>query len=83
MHPLFTFPAAYVIDSMGTRAGIMVGSILSIVGVSLRLLINQGFWLVLVGQVLAGMGRPFILNCQAKISANWFHASKRVSYTTS
>lgn len=78
MHPIFTFPAAYVIDSMGARAGIMLGSILGIVGVSIRLLVNQGFWLVIVGQVLAGIGRPFIMNCQAKISCNWFHASVRV-----
>lgn len=78
MHPIFTFPAAYVIDTFGAKAGIMLGSVLGIVGVSIRLLVNSGFWLVIIGQVLAGIGRPFIMNCQAKISANWFHASKRV-----
>jgi FLVCR family feline leukemia virus subgroup C receptor-related protein len=78
MHPFFTFPAAYVIDSKGVRAGIIVGSVLSLTGICLRLLINEGFWIVLVGQILAGIGRPFILNCQAKISANWFTAGKRV-----
>jgi FLVCR family feline leukemia virus subgroup C receptor-related protein len=78
MHPIFTFPAAYVIDSHGARTGIIVGSVLGTIGVSMRLLVNQGFWLVLVGQVLAGIGRPFIMNCQAKISCNWFHASVRV-----
>jgi len=40
MHPFFTFPASYVIDSKGVRAGIIVGSLLSLAGVSLRLLIN-------------------------------------------
>lgn len=79
MHPIFTFPAAYVIDSKGTRAGIVLGSVLGIVGASLRMLVNQGFWLVIAGQILAGIGRPFILNCQAKISGNWFHATKRVN----
>jgi FLVCR family feline leukemia virus subgroup C receptor-related protein len=78
MHPIFTFPAAYVIDSKGARAGIILGSILGILGVTMRLFVNHGFWLVLVGQILAGIGRPFIMNCQAKISANWFHASIRV-----
>jgi FLVCR family feline leukemia virus subgroup C receptor-related protein len=81
MHPLFTFPAAYVIDNKGVRAGIIVGSVLSLIGVCLRLLINQGFWIVILGQVLAGIGRPFILNCQAKISANWFTAGKRVTFS--
>ena len=75
MHPLFTFPAAYVIDSKGIKAGILVGSILGIIGISLRLMVNvAGFWIVILGQVLAGIGRPFILNCQAKISATWFRA---------
>lgn len=72
MHPIFTFPAAYVIDTYGTRTGILIGSVLGIIGVSLRLFVNSSFAWVIIGQVLAGIGRPFILNCQAKISANWF-----------
>lgn len=82
MHPLFTFPAAYVIDSKGIKAGILVGSILGIIGVSMRLFVNVGgFWTVIVGQVLAGIGRPFILNCQAKISATWYRAEQRAGIT--
>ena len=81
MHPIFTFPAAYVIDSKGVKAGILVGSILGVLGVSMRLFVNSaGFWTVIMGQILAGIGRPFILNCQAKISATWFRASNRVIY---
>lgn len=79
MHPLFTFPAAYVIDSKGIKAGIIVGSTLGIIGISLRLFVNVwGFWAIVVGQVIAGIGRPFILNCQAKISATWFRSEDRV-----
>lgn len=81
MHPIFTFPAAYFIDTYGSRVGITIGCILCIIGVSLRLLINQGFWLAIVGQVVAGIGRPFILNCQTKISSNWFTAETRGSVT--
>ena len=74
MYPIFTFPAAYVIDTYGTRAGIAVGSLLCLVGTGTRMLVNDSFAWVIVGQVIAGVGRPFILNCQAKISANWFKA---------
>lgn len=81
MHPIFTFPAAFVIDTYGTRVGIMIGSILAIVGLSLRILINEWFFVVIVGQIVAGIGRPFILNCQAKISANWFTAKTRGGVT--
>lgn len=81
MHPLFTFPAAYVIDTYGTKLGIALGSALCLLGSCLRMLVNHSFAWVIVGQVIAGIGRPFILNCQAKISANWFTAEKRGGIT--
>ncbi len=81
MHPIFTFPAAFVIDTYGTRTGIIVGSLFGIVGISLRLLVNDSFAWVIIGQVLAGIGRPFILNCQAKISAGWFTSQNRGKIT--
>ena len=81
MHPIFTFPASYVIDTYGTRVGITVGSFLGLVGVGLRMLVNRGFGWVIAGQVIAGIGRPFILNCQAKISANWFSSKVRGKVT--
>jgi MFS transporter, FLVCR family, feline leukemia virus subgroup C receptor-related protein len=40
MHPIFTFPAAYFIDTYGTRVGIAIGCTLCMVGISLRMLIN-------------------------------------------
>jgi FLVCR family feline leukemia virus subgroup C receptor-related protein len=81
MHPIFTFPAAYVIDKYGCRVGIIIGSVLGIIGISLRLLVNQSFAWVIIGQLLAGIGRPFILNCQGKISANWFPSESRGKIT--
>jgi FLVCR family feline leukemia virus subgroup C receptor-related protein len=81
MHPIFTFPASYVIDTYGTRTGITLGSFLGLVGVGLRMLVNKGFGWVIAGQVISGIGRPFILNCQAKISANWFSAKSRGKVT--
>ena len=82
MHPLFTFPAAFIIDEYGTRKAILLGAVLSLIGGALRLLINSSFVFVLLGQVIGGIGRPFIINCQAKISSNWYHASKRTSVTS-
>jgi FLVCR family feline leukemia virus subgroup C receptor-related protein len=81
MHPVFTFPAAFVIDTYGTKFGIALGSVLCLLGTSVRMLVNHSFVWVIVGQVIAGIGRPFILNCQAKISANWFTAEKRGGIT--
>jgi FLVCR family feline leukemia virus subgroup C receptor-related protein len=74
MYPIFTFPASYVIDTFGTKTGITIGATLVILGAGMRALINNHFSFVIAGQIIAGIGRPFILNCQAKISANWFTA---------
>lgn len=81
MHPIFTFPASYVIDTYGARVGITVGSLLCLLGLGIRLLVNQGFFIVIIGQIVAGIGRPFILNCQTKIAGNWFDAQNRGSIT--
>ena len=81
MHPIFTFPAAYFIDTYGSRIGITIGCFLCLLVNCLILLVNQGFAWVIVGQVIAGICRPFILNCQAKISANWFRADTRGAVT--
>jgi FLVCR family feline leukemia virus subgroup C receptor-related protein len=81
MHPIFTFPAAYIIDTHGTRVGIALGSILCLIGTAFRLLVNKSFVFVILGQIIAGIGRPFILNCQAKISSNWFTTETRAGVT--
>lgn len=81
MHPLFTFPAAYFIDTYGTRIGIFIGCVFCIVGTAVRILVNSGFFFAILGQILAGIGRPFILNCQTKIAANWFTAEQRGGIT--
>lgn len=81
MHPIFTFPASYVIDTFGARVGITVGSLLCLFGMGIRLLVNSGFFFVILGQIVAGIGRPFILNCQTKIAGNWFDAQSRGGVT--
>lgn len=81
MHPIFTFPASFVIDTYGSRLGIGIGCALALIGVTLRMLVNESFFWIIIGQVVAGIGRPFILNCQAKISANWFSSETRGGVT--
>lgn len=81
MHPIFTFPASYVIDTYGTRVGITIGCLFAMLGVGLRMGVNHSFMMVIFGQAIAGIGRPFILNCQAKISANWFSSTSRAGVT--
>ena len=81
MHPIFTFPASFIIERYGTYIGIFIGSIFTIIGVCMRCLIDRSFYFVMLGNVLAGIGRPFIVNSQTKIGLNWFYPQDRPQIT--
>ena len=52
LHPPLSFPANYIVDKYGIRAGIIVASIFCIIGSWTRCLINtgkNGFWFVILG----------------------------------
>ncbi|KAL4507094.1 hypothetical protein ABPG72_001887 [Tetrahymena utriculariae] len=82
MHPLFTFPANFIIDKYGVKISITVGCILCMLGAWLRMLVNQSFYILIAGSIVCGIGRPFILNCQGKIVANWFFPKDRSLITS-
>jgi FLVCR family feline leukemia virus subgroup C receptor-related protein len=60
MHPLFTFPASFVIENYGTYVGILIGSVMTIIGVCVRVFIEKSFFYVILGNIISGIGRPFI-----------------------
>ena len=62
MHPIFTFPASFIIEGYGTYIGMFIGSVLTIIGTCVKCLIDRSFLFVIFGNVLAGIGRPFIVN---------------------
>jgi len=62
MHPIFTFPANYVIDKYGLKWGINIGGFLIILGCWIRTLVNSDFSFVILGFMISGIGRPFIMN---------------------
>jgi len=53
------FPSIFVLDDYGLRWGVTIGTILTIIGLWLRTLVNtseNGFIWVIVGQILGGIG---------------------------
>ncbi|EAR99181.2 MFS transporter (macronuclear) [Tetrahymena thermophila SB210] len=82
MHPLFTFPANFIIDQYGVKISITIGCVVCMAGAWLRMLVNQSFYIMIAGSILCGIGRPFILNCQGKIVANWFFPKDRSLITS-
>lgn len=61
-HPLFTICANGVIEKNGLAAGVRIGSLFLLLGVGLRVLVYYNWHFVTIGYIIAGIGRPFILN---------------------
>jgi len=66
------FPSTYILDKYGLRVGLTIGMLGTTVGLWIRCLINHSFWFAVAGQTLMAVMQPFIYNCPAKLSGNWF-----------
>lgn len=71
----FNFLACYLIDKLGLKWGTGIGVILTGVFGFLRALtatVWVNYWLLLVFQIMAAIGQPFVLNSFTKLAATWF-----------
>jgi len=76
---LVSFPAAWVIDTYGIRAGIGIGAALTGgFGLMRGLFANQYPW-VLVAQIGIAVGQPFVLNAVTTVAARWFPMKERAT----
>jgi len=66
------FPSVYVVDKWGLRIGTIVGIGFTTAGVWLRCFINLNFYTCLAGQIMMGIGQPFLYNAPALVTTNWF-----------
>jgi MFS transporter, FLVCR family, feline leukemia virus subgroup C receptor-related protein len=62
MHPLLTFVVSVIIRKYGVAKNNFLGGILLILGAGIRVLVNKWFYVLIIGSVFAGAGRPIILN---------------------
>ncbi|KAL4479917.1 hypothetical protein ABPG74_020433 [Tetrahymena malaccensis] len=76
-----TLPVGYILEKYGMCISIYISSILVIIGVWLRVLINQNYYLVFLGHILMGLGIPFVQNMMTKLSLIWFRTEKRQMIT--
>jgi hypothetical protein len=76
------FPAVIALDGWGLRDGVLIGLILTVIGLWVKCLINQSFIFAIIGQTILAISQPFLMNAPAKVSANWFGERERV-YATS
>jgi len=74
---IMSFPASYIIDTYGVKAGLFTGSILLGVFSILKAVFAQSFTGVVIAQTGLAIAQPFILNSVTAVTARWFPLSER------
>jgi len=81
----FNIPAAFLFNKFGILVPTMIASTCFVLGAWIRLLVSQvenGFYFVMVGQTIAGIGWTFMVQAPTKLAAIWFGDHERSIATT-
>jgi len=79
----FTFAASRAIDRVGCRYALVIGSGLTALGASLRVVAaetltgSNAAWGLLAAQCVAAIGQPFLTNMPPKLANVWFPSHQR------
>jgi MFS family permease len=76
---LVSFPASWVIDTYGIRAGVGIGAALTGVFGLVRGLAGNHYGWVLAAQIGIAIGQPFVLNAVTTVAARWFPMKERAT----
>ena len=82
VYPFVCLPEGHLVDNYSTRLGLILAAFSTILGGGLKLLINQSIIWCYLGQFMASIFQPALLNSPGKISANWFREDIRTSICT-
>ena len=82
IYPFVCIPQGYLVDAYSTRLGLIIAAFCTLLGAGLKLFVNKSMALVFIGQCLAGLFQPCIINSPGKIAANWFRVNMRNLITT-
>ena len=71
-----------MVDNYSTRLGIIIASFCTIIAGGLKVLINYSIIWCYIGQFMAAIFQPALINSPGKISANWFRENIRTLICT-
>lgn len=81
-YPFLCVPEGYLIDNISVRIGLSLAALFTILGAGIKCLTNYHIAWAYVGQILAGLFQPAILNSPGKIASVWFKDSNRALVTS-
>ena len=82
LYPFVCIPQGHLVDNYSTRLGIIIASFCTMAASAFKLLINKSIIWCYVGQFMAAIFQPALLNSPGKISANWFRDDIRTLICT-
>ena len=84
VYPIACIPEAWMLDSFSIRISLIIVAVCNIIGAGLKLLVNKDSTLAgcYVGQTIACLFQPVLLNSPGKIAANWFREDIRTVVCT-
>ena len=82
IYPFVCIPEGHLVDNYSTRLGIIIASFCTILAGGLKVLINYNIIWCYIGQFMAAIFQPALINSPGKISANWFRENIRTLICT-
>ena len=82
VYPFVCVPEGWLVDYYSTRLGIIIASLTTILASFFKIFINKSMYFCYLGQFLASIFQPALLNSPGKIAANWFRDDIRTTICT-
>lgn len=84
VYPITCIPEAWMLDKFSIRISLILVAACNIIGAGLKLLVNKDKSLAscYIGQIIACVFQPVLLNSPGKIAANWFREDIRTVICT-
>ena len=82
LYPFVCIPEGYLVDNISTRIGIIIAALCTILASLSKIFINKSMFFCYLGQFLAAIFQPALLNSPGKIAANWFRDDIRTTICT-
>ncbi|KAK1935784.1 Solute carrier family 49 member A3 [Phytophthora citrophthora] len=81
------FIGSWIMDRKGLSFGVILGGFLQAIGAGLRYVAcfldpSEEIYVTMLGQLLASLAMPFMVNSPPLLSANWFPSSMRATATS-
>lgn len=77
IYPFVLVPESWLCDDYSLRIGIMVSACCTLTAAAVKLFCNQSIFSCFIGQFLAGLFQPVLLDTPGKLAANWFNENIR------